>query len=192
MSSWWFFFPSYRLSSRLCYYSFCPRPPWHFLAYRLSFIWHSQRPQKWRHASVTLCLISILTDSWFLYGWLRLIPWFSCEFHINASYIRQLKGEYNTFLLPCIYACVCLFLWKCAAWVNNLNRHKMEKCVCTGCSKQVGMWGMGVRAFIFLMPSMLLSLQGEQGFLPPPPHCPSCHGWQALPLAPWLSSHTAK
>lgn len=51
-----------------------------------------------------------------------------------------------------------------------------RRSVCTGCSRQVGV--------IFLRLSVLLSLRGEQGFPPSSLHCPSCHGWQALPPLP--------
>lgn len=44
----------------------CPCPPWHLQVYPLSFIWHPQRPQEWRHASVTLGSASIPTESWLL------------------------------------------------------------------------------------------------------------------------------
>lgn len=47
----------------------------------------------------------------------------------------------------------------------------------TDCSKQVRIWAMGVRAFIYLVQSMLLPVQGEQGFLSPAflPHSSPVH-----------------
>lgn len=42
--------------------SFCP--PRHFQASLISPVWHPQRPHEWRHASMTLGPICVLTDLW--------------------------------------------------------------------------------------------------------------------------------
>lgn len=68
------------------------------------------------------------------------------------------------------------------AWYSRLfvfmksKQDMKRRSLCTGCRKLVGV--------IFLGLSVLLSLRGEQGSPPSSLHCPSCHGWQALPPLP--------
>lgn len=66
-----------------------------------------------------------------------------------------------------------------------------RRSVLIGCSMQVGIWVKRVRDFIFFLLSMLLSLQGEQGFVPfdlPPPLAvhPSIDDRHSLCSLTWL------
>ena len=89
----------------------CPCSLWHCQAYLLSFIWNSQRPQEWRHASVTHGAGSVPAGSRFLLSLIAAVDGFLLQ--INTSFItkrKQLEGECSTLPSPRIDAY--LFLWR--------------------------------------------------------------------------------
>ena len=141
----------------------CPCSLWHCQAYLLSFIWESQRPQEWRHASVTHGSVSSPTGSWFDCS----CPWFLPADQYEL-YHRKGKNRRMHYFTVTWYLCVFVFM--------KSKQDMKRRSLCTGCSKQVSV--------IFLGLSVLLSLGGEQGSPPSSLHCPSCHGWQALPPLP--------
>lgn len=82
-------------------------PPWHFQVYQLSFIWHSQRPQEWRRASMTLGSYSVLTDSWCLYVCLQLSVASPLCSSVSCTSMLDILEYYP----PTCYLCTCLFMF---------------------------------------------------------------------------------
>lgn len=139
---------------------FCPCPLWHFEAYLLSFIWHSKRPQEWRHAPC---------DIWphFCSHWL-ILSLFDCSCHCfppDSPVSFRLAERRMQFFPVTLFLCMWVFLFMKVYTVSKWSEWDTK---CTECSKQVGKLGKSAGALIFVVPYMPLSPQAERRFLPPP------------------------